>query len=364
MLTEDELLHTYKIFYRMIKDYADGKLGNGQHYYRARVEASDPVGGQLESTPPNPPNSVRARVYTAGLDATTPREALVVFYPLGVGCPSPGEHVIVVFEDQQMTSGYWLAVVPAFYDKNYSNPDMRTKNRNNASYAFEGDPQVSSTINKDLEYGGSITKTEGRQELVDVAESGAQENRWRGKRVLLIGDSQVAGPWGTKLGEILRGQHEVSYFAKDGRVGWGVISWLNGQLTPTSPRLQSIQEVIERHNPAIVVVSLGGNDGSSGRAQRSDYTEKVREMYQIVSSRVPLVIWSGPPTAVGRNANKQPGRQIAARKIQEVVGNKFVDVSSITNTTQGRSPDGIHFTNSSPVLDPWAEAVIRKGYEL
>lgn len=361
--TDDELLSTHKIFYRMVREYADGHLGNQQHYFRARVEASDPVGGQLEATPPNPPRSVRARVYTAGLDATTPREALVVFYPLGNGCPSPGEHVIIVFEDQQKTSGYWLAIAPAFHDQNYANPDFRQARNNDASYAFEGDPQISSMVNPDLEYGGTTTETQGRQEMVDMVESQGENNPWQGKRVLLLGDSQVAGPFGAKLGEVLRGTHGVSYFAREGRVGWGVISWLNRKLRRDSPVMLSIQDVIQQHSPDILIVSLGGNDGSSGAARRADYLAKVQELFQAISG-VSMIIWSGPPSAVAPNSNKQPGRELAARKIEQVVSDKFVNVFAVTQTSEGRSRDGIHFTPSSPALEPWADEVIRKGYRL
>jgi lysophospholipase L1-like esterase len=362
--TDDEILNVERIFFRMIKDYSSGHLGNKQHYLRGRVEASDPVGGQLEANPPNPPRSVRARVYTAGLDATTPREALVVFYPLGTGCPNPGEHVVVVFEDPQMTSGYWLGTVQAFHDQNYANPDFRIQNNSDSSYAFEGDVRTESQTVPELEYGGTSSQTQGRQDMIDSFESQGEQNPWQGKRVLLMGDSQVAGPFGAKLGEILRGSHGVAYFAREGRVGWGVKSWLNGKLSPSSPSMPSIQDVINQHRPDIVVISLGGNDGSNGVARRVDYELKVRELYNIVNQSVNFIIWSGPPSAVGTSTSKQPGREIAARKIQQVVADKFVNVFSLTQTTEGRARDGIHFTNSSPSLAPWAEEVIQKGYRL
>src|SRR5688572_14804800 len=120
--TDDQILNTDRIFYQMVRDYADGKLGNKQVYFRARVEASDPVGGKLEANPPNPPRSVRARVYTAGIDATTPRAALIIFYPLNqTGCPQPGEHVVISYENDEMTSGYWHSTVPVFHNGNYAN---------------------------------------------------------------------------------------------------------------------------------------------------------------------------------------------------------------------------------------------------
>lgn len=362
----DELLNTERIFFDMIREYADGHLGNSQHYYRARVEMIDPVGGKIEAEPANPPRSIRARVYTSGLDAATPHQALPVFYPLLPNINvQTGEHVIVVFEDRQKTFGYWINVVPAFStDGNYGNPDFRQRGRADSSYTFEQDQRVQSTINLGTEYGGSTVRTQGRQDMVDLAESNTLENKWSGKRVLLIGDSQVAGPFGVKLSEELRTNQSVAYLYRDGRVSWGVISWLNGRLTRESPTMPQLSELISQHTPNVVIISLGGNDGSSGRARRPDYSDKVRELLNQVPENV-KIIWSGPPTAVGSATSRQPARIIAARKIEQVVGaEKFLDVFGITNTTNGRRADGVHFNSDSPALQPWAEAVVRRGTEI
>jgi lysophospholipase L1-like esterase len=351
----------------MIQEYANGNLGSSFRLYRARVEGFDAVGGKFAQDPPNPPRSIRARVYTQGMDAALPEIALSIFYPIFPSVTAQqGEHVLVFFEDERRTSGYWLNTIPAFSsDINYSNPDFRlTNNRRDSSYVFEQDPVVRSTINLDLEYGGASIATQGRQEMVDLAESQTTDrNPWAGKRVLLIGDSQVAGPWGAKLGEILRNENQTSYFHRDGRTGWGVISWINGRLNASSQRQSLLSEVITQHTPDVLVISLGGNDGSSGRARASDYSDKIRELLAQASG-VPNIIWSGPPTAVGRGSSKQAGRLLASQKIESVVGNRFVNVFAITNTENGRSPDGVHFTSRSTALEPWAQAVVAKGVEI
>jgi lysophospholipase L1-like esterase len=369
-LTSEDLRNPHRIFYQLIREYSDGSLFDNVKWMRARVEAVDVIGGRLEASPPNPANSIRARIYTSGLDATTPRDVLPIFYPMLpphiVSSIQPGEHVMVQFEDEAKTSGFWLCQVPVFNaGLNYSNPDFRSTGAADASHTFEGDSPPTTTVNPDTEYGGSTTNTTGRQAMVDaIEESSAETNPWAGKRVLLLGDSQVAGPWGTKLGEVLRGDNNVSYFAKEGRVSWGVISWLNGKLTSTSPTMPSLQSVISRHRPDIIVISLGGNDGSSGRAGRADYESKVRELYQIATNAADMVIWSGPPTAVGSATSRQAGRANAARKISTVVGDRFVDVSVVTNTLNGRRADGIHFNATSDALEPWADLVVQKGYSL
>lgn len=368
--THEDLRNPQNLFFRLISDYADGTLANQNRWLRARVEAVDPIGGQLESSPRNPVNSIRARVYTSGIDATTPTSALPIFYPMLPPhiSPSiqPGEHVMVMFEDDARISGFWMCQVPSFNDNlNYANPDFRSSgSSSDASHVFEGDSPPTSGIIPEAEYGGATINSTGRQSMVDESETASDQNPFRGKRVLLIGDSQVAGPWGTKLGEILRANHGVTFFAKEGRVSWGVNSWLNRRLTPESPIQPSVEDVISRNSPDIIIVSLGGNDGSNGRARRSDYESKVREFFEKCTSRASMVIWSGPPTAVAAASSRQPGRIQAASKINSVVGRAFVDVFAVTNTTNGRRRDGVHFNADSTALAPWADLVIRKGYSL
>ncbi len=365
-LSTEDLLNPQRVFYRLFKEYSEGSLGFRQHYFRARVEAVDTEGGQLEASPPNPPNSIRARVYTNGLDATTPSAALSIFYPMLPGNvstpPAPGEHVYVIFEDENMSSGLWLAAIASYSNLNYSNPDFRSSTTTDSSYAFEGDEPPSTYVNPDLEYGGSTANTEGREEMVSLVESSSERNFWTGKKVLLFGDSQVAGVFGTALGRKLTSEAGAARFNKVGRVGWGVNSWLNQRLRSSDERLDSIPTIIERYDPDVVIVSLGGNDGANGQARRADYEDRVRRLWDMVVSRSEHHIWSGPPTAVGRGAEHQPGRVSAANKIISVVGTDlFINCFGVTNVTDGRSPDGIHFGASSSALGPWTDLIVQKG---
>lgn len=365
----DDLLNPHRVFYRLFREYSEGSLGFRPHYLRARVEATDPDGGQLESSPPNPPNSIRARVYTSGLDATTPRAALSIFYPMLPGniapTPQAGEHVYVIFEDEAQSSGLWISQIPGFANANYSNPDFRSTAAGDASYTFEGGSPPASYVNPEIEYGGSSVETEGRVEMVNLAESSTGErNFWSGKKVLLFGDSQVAGVFGTALGRklISRGASE---FNKVGRVGWGVISWLRGRFRPTDAQLDTIPTIIRRYSPDVIIVSLGGNDGPNGSARRADYDDKVRELWDMVRNGAAHYIWSGPPTAVGRGASHQASRAAAAQQIRSVVADaNYVDCFAVTNVTDGRSRDGFHFSAGSSALEPWTNLVADKGNTL
>lgn len=380
--TEEDLLNPGRIFSRLLNDYSDGKLQPGIKLYRARVEAVDTEGGRLENQPPNPPNSIRARIYSSGLDVNMPSSALSVFHPLLPGHLSPtvskGEHVYVTFEDAAKSSGVWISTIASYHELNYSNPDERQSNTSDASTTFEGDQKQSVPTNPIYEYGGATIETQGRQEVVDDFEVTSQDNPWRGKRILMVGDSQVGGatmqngnsqPRGA-LATVLRdkltsSQYEASFFKAEGRIGWGVYDWVRrtfgGSARGLSMPQPSLSNLIEQYRADIVILVLGGNDGSTRRARNSNYTDFVARLWDEAGA-VPMRLWVGPPTAVGNSAEIQPFRKIASDKIRSVVGRKnFVDSIAITNTTNGRDRLGIHFTHRSDAVEPWANLIIQKG---
>lgn len=110
-----------------------------RHYRRAVVMAVDMNGGMLQNpngsgglavvdrggksvTYPalpgveNPRGAVKARVLTDGLDRLVDDRDLRVYWPMfpqdQMGIPiSPGEHVYVVFEDEGLSHGLWIARV-------------------------------------------------------------------------------------------------------------------------------------------------------------------------------------------------------------------------------------------------------------
>lgn len=93
-----------------------GKLDDSNFLYRVLVTKIDFVGGALESDPPNPKNSIRGRIVTAGMNRFTDEEELPVFWPLFPYDVMPikeGEHAYVIFEDNiNKTHGLWITRIP------------------------------------------------------------------------------------------------------------------------------------------------------------------------------------------------------------------------------------------------------------
>lgn len=139
-------------FAELLQKYARGEfLERGSAppvLLRALVVAVDVVGGKLENIspgsndkvehklpngqtfsvaaqigPPNPKNSVKARILSEGMDQFYGDQNLRVFWPFfpeHVSVPiKPGEHVYVIFEDAGMTHGLWVGKIPGHEGLNF-----------------------------------------------------------------------------------------------------------------------------------------------------------------------------------------------------------------------------------------------------
>lgn len=164
-------------------------------------------------------------------------------------------------------------------------------------------------------------------------------------RILLIGDSQTAGNFGEAFGYEVTA-YGVGYFARSGRVGWGVRRYLANS--------HVIRRLIREHRPTLLLVELGGNDFA--RSEREEYAEEVQRFWNQLNDQMARlheetevnwrIIWISPATAVGPSAHIQPGRDRVAEIILSVVTDRnYIESRDITSDF-GRTPDGLHFTPS------------------
>ena len=402
---EEDLLNPDRVFYRMVSDYADGQLSKPWlKLYRARVTKISTVRGDLEMNPPNPPNSVQARIYSSGLDANIPSNALTVFHPLLPGHLSPsltiGEHVYVVFEDEQMTQGLWISTVASHVNLNNSDPDRRPMSqRNDPSTAIEGSPsQTGERVVPGDSYAAPSTNFQGRQSIVENHESTTSQNPWRGKRVVLIGDSMVGQnglatryrtPLARGLDTALQSKG-VASFRNIGRAGWSITQWNAGtggrfpgeipRSTRNSSKAASITEIVERGRYDIVLVSLGGNDAGRGESSSlgnaSTVERAAQELWEEIQSlNLDFALWCGPPSVIeGTSFSGQALQNFNSRRNEvnaivkrTVLDRFFIDCRSLTSRSdmqQNRRSDGVHWSNPAPVGDQWARLFLDKGSQL
>lgn len=183
---------------------------------------------------------------------------------------------------------------------------------------------------------------QAQQNPMDV--QGSPRSALDDQRVLLIGDSQVAGPPGASLGHHIASTG-ATYFARAGKPGWGVQSWHRHR--------RSMDHLISRHNPTLLVLILGGNDHH--RAQGDGYSLLVTafwsELQQSVTRHAPensmsSICWIGPPAVIGDD-DLQARRDVVTQEIKSVIGvDHFVNSADLTRENTERSRDGIHFTPS------------------
>lgn len=144
-------------------------------------------------------------------------------------------------------------------------------------------------------------------------------------RVLIIGDSQAAGPPGQKLEAVLRAQGVPVM-----RVGYssqGPYTWTQQHWTEYRNALASFQ-------PTDVVLIFGTNEAASSRLQAA---------LQQFRSSWSRVWYAGPPqypTLPDQQAISTGVRQLAS----SVFGTRYLDAWPFTGVGVPRASDGEHFT--------------------
>lgn len=162
-------------------------------FHRALVVAVDVVGGKLQNPkadgkltqkvngkqvdvpaiagPPNPKNSIKARIISDGFDQFISDDNLRIFYPFlpdHVRVPiKPGEHVFVTFEDPRFEHGLWLWKVPGHEGANLVTGESTFIKSKGGSLAgkFPDAASVSKTDEEDLstdEAAGESSLSSGR----------------------------------------------------------------------------------------------------------------------------------------------------------------------------------------------------------
>lgn len=328
--TQEDLLNPERIIYRLIKDYSDGRLDKDRVLYRALIEEVDTVGGQLEAQPPNPPGSVRARIYTNGLDATTPSFALNIFHPFlpfnAMPPVSPGEHVYVMFEDPSMRSnGLWTGIIPAYSKQDYGLPEERLSVSPNSSNVFEGTRPPPVLIDSALDYGKKVA-TNVVQRLGDAIFGNEEDSIFKDKSILIIGDETLSGNVQTEIKANLNSKSAKKIVFKSESKST-IASWS-----------RIIKKVISDSNPDVIFIFLGLNEKEFSE-QKIDYF-----LTQLSGKQF---AWIGP-VKISTSSNPQLLQkdvflEYLSDSLNSYIGYSYVETRSICSD-YGRSEDGILFS--------------------
>lgn len=157
-------------------------------------------------------------------------------------------------------------------------------------------------------------------------------------RVLIVGDSQAAGPPGQKLQALLQAQgHTV---ARVGHTGHGAYDWVR-------MHWDEYRALLASGRPDRVVLIFGSNDPPDERLAAA--------LRQFKASHGD-VWYAGPPRydSVPRSQELSAGiRRVAS----STFGSKHLDAWPATGASTPRASDGLHFTSSGG--DIWAQSMMR-----
>ena len=185
-----------------------------------------------------------------------------------------------------------------------------------------------------------------------------------GSKVLVIGDSHTAGPFGDELDRLLRAKganvHTVgssgatadNFITGKGTTNGFADHKVNGQTQKTAAHATpKLEELINEDKPDTIIVNLGANFRGAGP---SGIKKQVDEIGEIAKKHGIKITWVGPPTT-----RQDEGNRSSLQKFDEdmkaAVAPYGSYVSSAPFTPKYSGGDGIHY--SGEAAKQWAAGV-------
>ncbi len=158
-------------------------------------------------------------------------------------------------------------------------------------------------------------------------------------RVLIVGDSQAAGPAGRAADAAFRAAgRDVLVLAQ---VGKGPVSWAGSLWS-------AYTQALSDHRPQDVVFIFGSNDHGSRLAPA------IEQLRSWAAERFAARVWYSGPPHYPDPERERIGASIRSRAAA-VFGDRYIDAWPHTPVSAGRAPDGVHLTASAG--RPWGEAI-------
>lgn len=157
------------------------------------------------------------------------------------------------------------------------------------------------------------------------------------KTVLIVGDSQAAGPVGAALESRLR--EDGFRVHRVGKSGQGAYDWSRLHWAEYEAALRSV-------SPDDVILVFGSNDPAN---------ENLRTSLRRFKDSAGKVWYAGPPRYPEASAQTR-GAGIRSM-VQAEFGDRHLDAYPYTGSAVPRAPDGLHFTRAGG--DVWGSGIAR-----
>jgi hypothetical protein len=227
--------------------------------------------------------------------------------------------------------------------------------------------------------------------LPALAACGHAAPRQASPRVLMIGDSLSAGPFGQSIEQYLETRLGRSNFALFGSCGSSPENWLRAEpdyytkcgfredtperhelidfqdgRRPPRVRTPKVEDLIARYRPTAIIVQLGTNWMDPLMKPRGNEEQKfsgILDRFAIALRSPPnlvrQVIWIMPPDATAYTPKVQATVAKLIKNIAKKNNYTPIDSSRMTHYVRGKTGgDGVHYNKDA--AKAWADQVTRK----
>lgn len=192
------------------------------------------------------------------------------------------------------------------------------------------------------------------------------------KKVLIIGDSQTVGTYGTNLDNLVRGTKAkvITYASWGSSPSWwfsGVSAtagyWskgIDGSETRTKQHeTPSIEKILAKEKPDVVIVTMGGN--MIKNATQQTVSKEVDKLGTAITNSGAKLFWAGPPKYDPKTRTPEQLETFYGF-LGKAVANHGVLIDSRKFITEYHGKDGLHYSGKEgeKETEKWAKGVFNE----
>lgn len=170
------------------------------------------------------------------------------------------------------------------------------------------------------------------------------------KTIAVLGSSSVGEDGVGTLGRALFSELSSSDVRFNAKVGRGLAGAATNRLVGTLYQRRELQDWLTENRPDIILVVLGGNPPGSD-AEMLDGAAFLSKLSAALGAEL---YWVGPPVYSDPSLQQITNRYDLL--IPQVLGSKYQSSQAWTSTSEGRTADRVHFTQSG--ANSWASRIV------